>query len=76
MTVKDAVNMPKFHHQWLPDVIFVEKGFDKNVEDQLKQMGYKLIERGAIGRTELVEIHNGTITASADHRGEDAAVGY
>ena len=39
MTPQDAVNFPKFHHQWLPDEIFVEKDFDKNVVDQLKSNG-------------------------------------
>ena len=29
MSVSDAVNKPKFHHQWLPDILYVEKGFPK-----------------------------------------------
>ncbi|HVZ97415.1 MAG TPA: gamma-glutamyltransferase [Chitinophagaceae bacterium] len=77
MPPDDVVNKPKFHHQWLPDVIFVEKGFDGHVKDRLEKMGYKVIVREAIGRTELVELSkNGTITAVADHRGDDSAAGY
>jgi gamma-glutamyltranspeptidase / glutathione hydrolase len=72
----DAVNKPKFHHQWLPDVIFVEKDFPKNVRDELTAMGYTIQERGAIGRTELIKIDNKKITAIADKRGDDDARGF
>ena len=73
MTPEDAVNKPKFHHQWLPDVIDVEKGFDKNVIAALEKMGYKISVRGAIGRTEVIMIkQDGSIVAVGDSRGDDA----
>jgi gamma-glutamyltranspeptidase/glutathione hydrolase len=56
MTANDAVNKPKFHHQWLPDQIDVEKAFPENVKTQLIKMGYTLKERGSIGRTEVIKI--------------------
>lgn len=77
MSPQDAVNFPKFHHQWLPDEIFVEKDFNKNVIIQLKEMGYKITERSSIGRTEVIMVNDDkTITAVADHRGDDSAAGY
>ncbi len=77
MTPEDAVNKPKFHHQWLPDVIDVEKGFDKNVIAALEKMGYKISVRGAIGRTEVIMIkQDGSIVAVGDSRGDDAVAGY
>ena len=77
MSPQDAVNLPKFHHQWLPDTIFVEKGFDKKVIEQLKAMGYQVSDRSSIGRTEVIMVNkNKTITAVADHRGDDGAAGY
>jgi gamma-glutamyltranspeptidase / glutathione hydrolase len=77
MTAADAVNKPKFHHQWLPDVIFVEKTFPQNVREQLEAMGYKLMERGAIGRTEVIKVlPNGTLQCAADGRGDDSVAGY
>ena len=72
----DAVNKPKFHHQWLPDEVYVEKSFDADVIKQLEEMGYKIVTRGAIGRTELIEIKNKKIVAVADKRGDDDARGY
>lgn len=76
MSVDDAVNKPKFHHQWLPDQIFVEPSFPQAVRDQLQQMGYTIKQRGSIGRTEVIRIDGGTIEAVADHRGDDAAAVY
>ena len=79
MTPEDAVNQPKFHHQWLPDEIMVENDFNESTLHQLEAMGYKMVKRGQIGRTELIEIKNGKtrkITAIADKRGDDSAEGY
>ncbi|MFZ4056825.1 MAG: gamma-glutamyltransferase [Ferruginibacter sp.] len=78
MTAADAVNKPKFHHQWLPDEIFIEDDFNKDTEKQLKEMGYTLKHRGSIGRTELIKITTTpkkTIEAAADKRGDDHAAG-
>lgn len=79
MTPEDAVNQPKFHHQWLPDEVMVENDFNSSTLQELEAMGYKVVKRGQIGRTELIEIKNGkkkTITAIADKRGDDSAEGY
>ena len=73
---QDAVNFPKFHHQWLPDELFVEKGFDEAVMDELRAMGYKVTVRGSIGRTELIVLEGNHMVAVADNRGDDAAAGY
>lgn len=77
MTPYDAVNKPKFHHQWLPDILYIEKGFPDEVVVQLKKMGYTVKEREAIGRTEVIRIDpSGELSAVADRRGEDDAQGY
>jgi gamma-glutamyltranspeptidase / glutathione hydrolase len=80
MNPDDAINRPKFHHQWLPDVVFVEKAFDPATKQALEAMGYKITERGNIGRTEIIKVtYTGkrrTIEAVGDNRGDDAAEGY
>ncbi|MDE3235927.1 MAG: gamma-glutamyltransferase [Bacteroidota bacterium] len=77
MSATDAVNKPKFHHQWLPDVVYVEPGFPKNIRDQLQQMGYSFIERPAIGRTEVIKIlKDGKRETAADSRGDDSVAGF
>jgi gamma-glutamyltranspeptidase/glutathione hydrolase len=77
LSPEEAVNQPKFHHQWLPDTVFVEKGFPDGVVEQLKQMGYKIVERGTIGRTEVIKVlDNGGFEAVGDKRGDDSAAGF
>lgn len=82
MSVSDAVNKPKFHHQWFPDEVLIEKGFNETTQQKLKAMGYKLSNRNKIGRTEVIKIeyplqgNKLKITAVADNRGDDDARGY
>lgn len=77
MSTEDAVYKPKFHHQWLPDEIMVEKNFPSEVRKSLEKMGYTIRERGGIGRTEIIRVlPNGKFEAVADNRGEDAAEGW
>ena len=79
MSPEDAVNLPKFHHQWLPDEIRVEKDFNPGTIQQLEAMGYKVVKKESIGQVELIEINFGKtrkITAIADKRGDNGAEGY
>ena len=57
MSVEDAVNKPKFHHQWSPDRIDIEKDFPEDVKKKLEAMGYQVKVREAIGRTEVIQIN-------------------
>jgi gamma-glutamyltranspeptidase/glutathione hydrolase len=77
LSTDDAVNKPKFHHQWLPDVVSVEKGFNENTKQSLEKMGYKIQARGNYSRSEVIKVlPDGTFEAVADNRGDDSAAGY
>ena len=76
LSPEDAVNAPKFHHQWLPDEIQIEPGFPDSVLNKLKQMGHRFQPKKAIGRTELIVWKAGKIIAVADQRGDDAVAGW
>jgi gamma-glutamyltranspeptidase/glutathione hydrolase len=81
LSAEDAVNKPKFHHQWLPDELFVEPAFPAYTREQLTTMGYKVTQRGSIGRTEVIRVTpaaDGThkVEAVGDGRGDDTALGY
>ncbi len=77
MSTEDAVYKPKFHHQWLPDTLEVEKGFPQPVIDELRRKGYAIKERGGIGRTEVIRVMaDGRFEGVADRRGDDDAEGY
>lgn len=72
-----TVNAPKFHMQWLPDVIYTEPGFPEELIKKLESIGYTIRKRGPIGRTELILIReDGSCEAVGDKRGDDAALAY
>jgi gamma-glutamyltranspeptidase/glutathione hydrolase len=77
LSTEDAVWKPKFHHQWLPDTLDVEKGFPQDTKDALQKMGYAIKQRNGIGRTEVIKVlPNGKFEAVADKRGGDDAEGW
>lgn len=77
MNADHAINKPKFHHQWLPDEVMVEADFDAETKKQLQSMGYKVTNRGGIGRTEIIRVlNNGKKETVADKRGDDSVAGF
>jgi len=42
MNIQEAVNAPRFHHQWMPDVLNVEQWFSPDTVQALQRMGYNV----------------------------------
>ena len=80
MGMQEAVNAPRFHHQWLPDLVnFEPKAFGAALVNQLKSKGYLLNEGNSptIGKVDAIRVlSNGKLEGGADPRGDDKAVGY
>lgn len=76
MSAQEAVDRPKFHHQWYPDLVYIEKDFDKQAKKDAETLGYVFRERDNIGRSEVLLIRNGAIEAVGDRRGDDSVAGY
>ncbi|MER2996642.1 gamma-glutamyltransferase [Pontibacter populi] len=78
MTMQQAVGAPRFHHQWLPDVIQHEpNAISPAVRSVLESKGYKLEQRKPYGRVDAIRVlPNGKLEAGADPRGDDAAAGF
>lgn len=75
-SLTDAINAPRFHHQWKPDIIFLEDGFDETTIKTLEAMGYKTKKRGTIGKTEGILLTPQGFETVADKRGDDSIAGY
>jgi len=82
MNVQDAVNWPRFHHQWLPDVLRVEPGFSPDTVAILEKWGYTVRRVNAEGRVnsqgEVAAIHwvNGWLEGAPDPRTDATAEGH
>jgi gamma-glutamyltranspeptidase/glutathione hydrolase len=79
MNAQEAVDAPKFHHQWLPDRITFEKfGFSPDTVAELKRRGHSLQETESQGVAQIIVVNGkeGVLDGGTDHRAPDgAAVG-
>jgi len=78
MDVQEAVDCPRIHHQWKPDVIFIEPGIPADVLANLKAKGHEIYQGGYWSSAQCIWIdeNSGLITGGTDSRSEGAAVGY
>ncbi len=79
MTMQQAVNALKFHHQWLPDKTLFENGaFSETTIKNLQSRGYKLeMQTNTLGRMDCVLIlPDGSYEGASDPRADNTARGY
>ncbi|MBZ5543534.1 MAG: gamma-glutamyltransferase [Acidobacteriia bacterium] len=79
MDIRQAVTAPRFHHQWMPDHLVMERwGFSADTIQKLEEAGYKLEDRDRMGACESIEIdpETGWRFGAADPRAAGKAVGY
>ena len=83
MNIREAIEKPRIHHQWIPDSIYYEqKALTADVKRELAAIGYKFVNESAaqpiLGIVEAIMIdnRNGIIYGADDPRGGGLAEGY
>ena len=79
MNLQEAVDAPRFHHQWMPDTIYLEKGFSPDTVKLLEGMGHKVTQQGYWSDGECIEIDPKTgerLGATDERNVSGKAVGY
>ncbi|MBD3223957.1 MAG: gamma-glutamyltransferase [Caldithrix sp.] len=80
MNIRQAIEAPRFHHQWLPDVVYHEKrGLNMDTIHILKGWGYRLKSRSDLGRVQGIHLdmdeHANILKGWSDPRGSGAVSG-
>lgn len=77
MNPAEAAATPRFHHQWTPDVLRIEKGFSADTLALLRQWGHKVSVKPAMGRTQTIEVRGDVLQGASDPRNPDGkTLGY
>ena len=77
MNVQQAVDFPRFHHQWMPDRLYLEpSGASADTRGALQALGHKLDFGRRLGHIEAIEVRPDVLTGAADSRSEGVAAGY
>jgi gamma-glutamyltranspeptidase/glutathione hydrolase len=78
MNVAEAASAPRVHHQWLPDTLFIERGFPADTQQLLREMGYTLTTDGTIGSVQSVQRSpGGSLNGASDpRRSGGVTIGY
>lgn len=76
MPLEKAVAAPRIHHQWSPDVLFVESSLDDKFVKQLNQKGHQVQRRGYMGVTQAIAREHKQFVGVHDPRVEGKAAGY
>ncbi len=72
---QDAVNAPRVHHQWLPDVLYLERGFAAEVTRALEARGHRLEYKASNNDMNAIVWRDGWLQGAVDCRREGRAAG-
>ena len=77
MNLRQAVDFPRFHHQWMPDELHLENhGFSPDTVALLRQRGHKIVFLEPMARLMAIQVGDGELLGAADARSEGLAAGY
>ena len=70
LSVPEAISKPRFHHQYLPNSLYMENGFSKETTNFLEEKGYKIVKKKELGIVQIIgwDSTKGIFTGSSDIR--------
>ena len=76
MNPQDAVDLPRFHNQWKPDTLYLQKGFNEGSKQALERMGYKTQATERVARVEAIVVKGGLLEGGTESRLNGKVSGY
>ena len=76
MNMQDAIDAPRFHHQWQPDKLQLERGFSPDTVALLKARGHDIVRIGGVALVESILVDGGWLQGATDGRGAGKAAGF
>lgn len=76
MNIQDAVDRPRFHHQWKPDTLSMEEGFSPDTIELLARRGHRISPIPSVALVEAIRVAGGWLEGATDPRGHGKAAGY
>ena len=77
MNLQQAVDFPRFHHQWMPDELRLERhGVSSDTLERLRQRGHQLSFVNQQGRVMAIQVGEKWLLGAADARSEGTARGF
>ncbi len=68
MNPQSAVDLPRFHEQWKPDILYLQNGFPQATEEALKNMGYRVESTEGVARVEAIVVKGGILEGGTESR--------
>ena len=76
MNLQEAIDAPRFHHQWLPDKLFLEKGFSPDTIELLERRGHKIEPIDGVASVNGITLQNGWLYGAWDGRRDGKVSGF
>ncbi|MCC6394116.1 MAG: gamma-glutamyltransferase [Bryobacterales bacterium] len=77
MNVQDAIDAPRFHHQWMPDKLYLERGFSPDTIALLKARGHTVDRISSVANVEAIVVQpDGWLAGGTDRRAHGKAAGF
>jgi gamma-glutamyltranspeptidase/glutathione hydrolase len=76
MNVQEAIDAPRFHHQWKPDRLMLERGFSPDTIALLKARGHAIDSISGVALVEAIQIEENRLAGGTDRRSYGKAAGF